>query len=196
MHKGATINQSDIIIVSGLPRSGTSMLMQILESGGIPVLADHIRKPDDDNPNGYYEFEPVKRTRDDPSWVPAARGKAVKVIYRLVYNLPGGYDYRVLFLHRKIDEILASQKIMLRRHQKKGSKLDSFKLGVYFERQLKTCKAWIRGKRNFSILPIQYKDMVHSPLSECRKIGSFLGNTFDVSRAASAVDRNLYRNRL
>ena len=112
-----------ITIVSGLPRSGTSMMMQVIEAGGIPALTDNPRARDEDNPQGYYEFEPVKQTRDDPSWVPGARGKVVKMVYRLLYDLPGDQDYRVIFMRRNIDEVLTSQKKMLQRSGKPGQPL-------------------------------------------------------------------------
>src|SRR5690242_7444054 len=102
-----------LIIVSGLPRSGTSMMMRMLEHGGIPVLTDRVRTADDDNPNGYYEFEAVKQTRKDPSWLAGREGKAVKMVYRLLYDLPADRNYRVLFMRRKLEEVLASQRTML-----------------------------------------------------------------------------------
>src|SRR2546428_1479705 len=105
--------QQFITIVSGLPRSGTSMMMRMLDAGGLPVLVDNIRKADDDNPYGYYEFEPVKRLSSDSSWLREARGKAFKMVYALLYELPKDYDYRVIVMQRKMDEIIASQRAML-----------------------------------------------------------------------------------
>src|SRR5690349_24095288 len=103
-------------IVSGLPRSGTSMMMRMLELGGLPVLTDKQRVADDDNPNGYYEFEAVKQTAEDDSWLEGSEGSAVKMVYRLLYHLPEGRSYRVLFRRRNLDEVLASQQVMLYRH--------------------------------------------------------------------------------
>src|SRR5262245_35974300 len=99
-----------LTIVSGLPRSGTSMMMRMLETGGLPVLTDDVRTPDDDNPNGYYEFEAVKQTKQDDSWLQSSEGKAVKMVYRLLYDLPKDRSYKVLFMRRKMEEVLASQK--------------------------------------------------------------------------------------
>lgn len=110
-----------ITVVSGLPRSGTSMMMQILEAGSMPILTDYIRKSDEDNPQGYYEFEPVKKNKDDPSWVSDGTGKAVKMVYRLLYDLPKDFEYRVIFMRRIIDEVLISQAKMLKRNAKKGT---------------------------------------------------------------------------
>ena len=97
-----------ITIVSGLPRSGTSLMMQMLEAGGMPVLTDGIRDADEDNPRGYYELEAVKRTKDDPAWLHGAPGKVVKMIYLLLYDLPTTYNYRIIFMRRPLSEVVAS----------------------------------------------------------------------------------------
>jgi len=189
------MNETFITIVSGLPRSGTSMMMQILQAGGMPVLTDNLRKEDRDNPKGYFEFEPVKKTKEDPSWVAAARGKAVKIIYRLVYDLPDSYEYRVIFMRRDMNEVLASQQKMLQRSGKKGAKIGDQKLGDLFRAQLSEFDEWIASKKNFSILNIEYGDMIASPRELCVKINHFLGNILDIEASFSVVDPDLYRNR-
>jgi hypothetical protein len=103
-----------IVVVSGLPRSGTSMMMKMLEAGGIPVLTDYEREADEDNPKGYFEFERVKNLKDgDDAWLPQAKGKVVKVIAALLTDLPSSYEYEVIFMRRAMPEILASQRQML-----------------------------------------------------------------------------------
>jgi len=186
---------SFITIVSGLPRSGTSMMMQVLEAGGIPVLADDIREKDEDNPKGYYEFEPVKKTKEDPSWVSTAQGKAVKVVYRLIYDLPGEYPYRLIFMRRNIDEVLASQKVMLQRSGKRGAKVEDNKLAQLFKSELSEFDQWIVSQKNFSILSVHYKDMINSPKNQCERINSFLSGVLDVDASAAVVDPALYRKR-
>ena len=184
-----------ITIVSGLPRSGTSMMMQAIEAGGIPALADHIREKDEDNPKGYYEFEPVKKTKDDPSWVSGARGKVVKMVYSLLYDLPEAYEYRVIFMRRNMDEVLASQKKMLARSGKEGAKVSDEKLAELFTAQLAKFDRWVAACKNIALLSIDYKDMVASPKAQCEKISVFLGGVLDPDAAAAAVDPSLYRNR-
>jgi hypothetical protein len=184
-----------ITIVSGLPRSGTSMMMQAIEAGGIPALADHIRKKDEDNPKGYYEFEPVKKTKDDPSWLPGARGKVVKMVYSLLYDLPEDYEYRVIFMRRNMDEVLASQKKMLERSGKQGAKVSDEKLAELFTSQLEKFDRWVAARTTIALLSIDYKDMVASPKAQCEKVGEFLGGVLDTDAAAAAVDPSLYRNR-
>ncbi len=184
-----------ITIVSGLPRSGTSMMMQAIEAGGIPVLADHLRTKDDDNPKGYYEFEPVKKTKQDPSWVPGARGKVVKVIYSLLYDLPQNFHYRVVFLERSIEEVLVSQKKMLRRCGQKGGGVDDQKMIALFTAQLARFNHWIRNQQCFSLLPVRYTEMIAEPLAAAEKINQFLGGGLDVQAMARAVDPNLYRKK-
>jgi hypothetical protein len=184
-----------ITIVSGLPRSGTSMMMQVIEAGGIPALTDNLRTKDEDNPQGYYEFEPVKKTREDPSWVPGARGKVVKMVYRLLYDLPADQEYRVIFMRRNIDEVLASQKKMLQRSGKQGAAISDEKLKELFMAELDKFDRWIAAQPNFSIIEVDYRDMVASPATQCKRINGFLGGVLDGDRAAAAVDPALYRNR-
>src|SRR5205809_5271301 len=100
---------TEIVVVSGLPRSGTSLMMQLLHAGGIPALTDHIRAPDTDNPRGYFEFERVKKVKEDAAWLPDARGKVVKMVSQLLYDLPATERYRVVFMERDLEEVLASQ---------------------------------------------------------------------------------------
>jgi len=187
--------QPFITIVSGLPRSGTSMMMQVIEAGGVPALTDNLRTRDEDNPQGYYEFEPVKKTKEDPSWVPGARGKVVKMVYRLLYDLPGDQEYRVIFMRRNIDEVLASQKIMLQRSGKQGAAISDERLKELFVGELEKFEHWIATRKNFSILSVDYSDMVASPGTQCKRINEFLGGVLDCDRAAAAVDPSLYRNR-
>jgi len=189
------MTETFITIVSGLPRSGTSMMMQAIKAGGIPVLTDNLRKEDKDNPKGYFEFEPVKKTKEDPSWVSMAQGKAVKMIYRLVYDLPDLYEYRVIFMRRDMDEVLASQKKMLQRSGRQGAKIGDRKLMELFRTQLSKFDEWIAAKKNFSLLNIDYKDMITSPRDQCIKINSFLGKILDVEESSAVVDSDLYRNR-
>lgn len=184
-----------ITVVSGLPRSGTSMMMQALEAGGLPVLTDHIRTSDDDNPKGYYEFEPVKKTKQDPSWVSDARGKVVKVIYSLVYDLPQQFEYRIVFLERDLDEVIASQKKMLLRRGSKGGGVDDKKLKELFQAELTRFRHWIRNQKCFSMLPIKYASMIAAPLKTAEKIDQFLGGGLDIYAMAAVVDPTLYRNK-
>ncbi len=107
-----------ITIVTGLPRSGTSLMMKMLEVGGIPPLTDRARVADEDNPKGYYEFERVKKLPQDTSWLPEAEGKAVKMVSMLLYDLPKDRAYKIIFMRRQMEEILASQKKMLLRRNK------------------------------------------------------------------------------
>jgi hypothetical protein len=184
-----------VTLVSGLPRSGTSMMMQMIEAGGIPALTDHQRKQDEDNPKGYYELEPVKKTKDDPSWVPAARGKVVKVIYSLLYDLPREYEYRVIFMERNIYEVIASQTRMLQRSGKKGANLSDDKLAELYKAQLNKFNHWIRNQCCFTVLPVNYSAIVESPQLLAEKINSFLGGGLDTGAMVRSVDPSLYRNK-
>ena len=184
-----------VTIVSGLPRSGTSMMMQAVHTGGMPSVTDEIRQSDIDNPKGYYEFEPVKKTKQDPSWVPKALGKVVKMVYRLLYDLPPDYQYRVVFMNRNIAEILTSQQKMLERIGKKGADITDEKLTDLFNKELEKVHAWLTDQPNFSVITVNYKDMIEDPLPQCTKVNDFLGEILDTEKMASVIDPSLYRNR-
>ncbi|AQT69020.1 hypothetical protein STSP2_02198 [Anaerohalosphaera lusitana] len=187
-------NDEFITIVSGLPRSGTSMMMQALEAGGIPILTDHIRSADVDNPRGYYEFEAVKKTKEDPSWLQQAPGKAVKMIYRLLYDLPEDRNYHVIFMDRPLEEVIASQKKMLERLGKKGGGIPDEAMIKAFEKELAAFDSWISTKKNFSVLHIEHRKMIEQPLEQCRLIADFLDGRVDPQKMAEVVDPTLHRN--
>jgi len=184
-----------VTIVSGLPRSGTSMMMQMLEAGGLPALTDEIRKADDDNPKGYYEFEPVKKTKQDPSWLESARGKVVKIVYRLLYDLPAGYSYRVVFMQRRIEEVLASQRLMLTRLGKEFNQADDAKLAELFRAQVKKCQDWLATRPNFATLAVDYNQLIATPRPQVERLAEFLGPGLDVDAMLHVVDPALYRQR-
>src|SRR5829696_1068798 len=147
-----------LTIVSGLPRSGTSMMMRMLECGGLPVLTDHIRTPDDDNPNGYYEFEAVKQTKEDDSWLEGSEGKAVKMVYRLLYDLPADHTYRVLFMRRKLEEVLASQRVMLERHGVADS-VSEAQMSALFRAEMDSFYKWVRQQSHIELIDVDYNHM-------------------------------------
>jgi hypothetical protein len=183
-----------LTVVSGIPRSGTSLMMRMLDAGGMPVLTDEIRGADIDNPRGYYEYEPVKALKRDASWVSLAAGKAVKMVYLLVYDLPPEMEYRVLVMHRNLDEVLASQRVMLERLGRPSS-IDDATMARLFRNHLVKFSAWARDRPNVQVLDVNYNAMVADPMPIVKSIDQFLGGGLDLARMASAVDPNLYRNR-
>jgi hypothetical protein len=187
--------ESFLTIVSGLPRSGTSMMMRMLEAGGMPAVTDNLRQADVDNPMGYYEFEPVKKVKEDTSWVEGARGKAVKMVYSLLYHLPAGGAYRVLFMRRKMEEVLASQRKMLERLGKADDKISDEQLAQMFRSQLQKFEAWIKGQPNFALLDVDYNRMVADPREPVGQVNAFLGGRLDTAAMCRVVDSTLYRNR-
>ena len=184
-----------LTIVSGLPRSGTSMMMRMLEAGGMPVVVDNLRTADEDNPAGYYEFEPVKQTKQDDSWLRDAQGKAVKMVYRLLYDLPEGHQYRVIFMRRKLDEVLASQQKMLERHGKADPQISDEQMARLFRGQLEKFEEWIAQQPNFQVLEVSYNDLLADPEPILRGINRFLDDALDMAQMRSVVDPSLYRNR-
>ena len=183
-----------ITVVSGLPRSGTSMLMQMLDAAGYPCLTDGVRKADTDNPRGYFEYEKVKRLRYDCSWLPEAKGKAVKIIVQLIPFLPSQFSYQVILMERDISEVLASQREMLQRQGKSGGNLSDVQLHRIFERQVLEVKGML-AQRNIPTLGVAYSDALQHPVKIAERIQTFLGENLDVDAMAAAIDSNLYRQR-
>ena len=183
-----------ISVVSGLPRSGTSMMMRILEAGGMPVLTDNIRLADSDNPNGYYEFEPVKNLRQDASWLVDAYGKAVKMVYRLLCELPLEHEYKVVMMSRHIGEVVASQDAMLR-HMGKDKGTPTGKVAKVLQSDLDRVQAWLRSRPNFLVLNLNYNSIIGDPKSAASELNRFLGGGLDTSAMSGVVDLSLYRHR-
>jgi hypothetical protein len=183
----------DIIVVSGLPRSGTSLMMQMLDRGGIEVVTDEIRTADDDNPRGYFEFEAVKRTKQDPSWLAAARGRAVKLVSSLLYDLPSSESYRVIFMQRDIEEVLESQEKMLQRLGRPAVPREQIRasFGVHLERLYR----WLPKQSNMRTLMISYNRLLADPATDISAIADFLDGRPSAEGMLAAVDPTLYRNR-
>lgn len=185
-----------IVVVSGLPRSGTSMAMAMLEAGGLATVTDGVRAADASNPRGYYEFERVKEL-DKPGeheWLAGARGKAVKIISFLLTHLPESYDYRVVFMQRDLDEVLASQNTML--ESRGGSPgADDARMRALYEEHLAQVDRFTKNRSCFSVLKLPYAAVVADPCAEAARVNAFLGGRLDVAKMAAVADRTLYRNR-
>jgi Sulfotransferase family len=184
-----------IIVVSGLPRSGTSMMMKILAEGGLPVVADQSRTADEDNPNGYFELELVKRMSEgNIEWLSEASGKVVKVISGLLEHLPQDYSYKVIFMEREIKEILASQRKMLA-HRNEELRSNDLEIEQQFQRHLSALKPWLARRPNMEILYVSYNALIANPEPLCRRLIEFTGTHLDLGRMLSVPTRDLYRNR-
>ena len=189
-------SQSDFVtVVSGLPRSGTSMMMRMLEAGGIPLVVDHERLADSDNPKGYFEFEAVKKLKEDSTWVANCVGSAIKVIYLLLYDLPLDVPYRVVFMRRDLDEILASQDVMIRRLGGEQQDIPKDHLKRMFNTHIAQIRDWLAEKNNFQVLEIPYQQVVSDPLTAANRVNAFLDGRLRVSDMAAAVDPDLYRQK-
>jgi hypothetical protein len=185
-----------IVVVSGLPRSGTSMLMKMLDAGGLPIVTDGLRTADEDNPKGYFEVERVKKLAEesDRSWLAEARGKGIKVISYLLRSLPSRFNYRVVFVRRDLEEILASQKKMLER---RGETDETAAERMRDLLQNDLWRSWylLTHRPQFDALEVHYTEVLARPLEQARRISAFLGGGLDPETMASAVDPTLYRNR-
>ena len=185
-----------VTIVSGLPRSGTSLMMQALDAGGLAVFVDEERPADDNNQKGYYEHQVVKQLKENHGWLPDAVGKGVKVISHLLQELPPRFKYKVIFMERHLTEITSSQQKMLKRLGKKGTMdSDTFNAPLYakFGQHLKDIKEWLSEQAYIEVCYVSYNDMIHNPTHEVERVNAFLGNKLDTDKMIAVVDKTLYR---
>jgi hypothetical protein len=185
-----------ITIVSGLPRSGTSLMMQMLVAGGMTPLSDGERQADADNPRGYLEWERIKQLPNDPGCIAEGEGKVVKVISRLLLSLPSSYEYRILFMQRPLPEVLASQDQMLRRRGTYKEGVNPAAISAAFEKHLREVYVWLDGKPYVKSLRVQYLELLSKPKEIAQQLGQFLGIALDVEAMTQQVDASLYRNRV
>ncbi|MBL6995932.1 sulfotransferase domain-containing protein [Desulfobacula sp.] len=192
---GSKKKKSFVTIVSGLPRSGTSMMMQMLEAGGMTIMTDKIRKPDEDNPRGYYEFEKVKKIKEDASWLWNCEGKAFKMVSALLYDLPMERGYKIIFIRRKMEEMLASQAAMLERMGRKGADISDEEMAEKYFTHLRDIENWLAQQKVIDVLYISYNDVIMYPIENASTVNSFLGNWLNVEKMSSVVDKSLHRQR-
>jgi hypothetical protein len=190
------MDNKPVIVVSGLPRSGTSMMMKILAAGGVEILTDQIREADDNNPEGYFELEVVKKLKDGRyDWIGEAEGKAVKVIATLITHLPNKFNYKIVFMNRDLNEVLASQKKMLGRLGKEDDKVSDQTMARVFENHLAGIKKWIASQKNMEVLYVSYNDILADPEEPINLVAEFLDMGLDVEEMEQVVNVNLYRER-
>jgi hypothetical protein len=169
-------------------------MMQMLDRGGVAVLTDHVRQADTDNPRGYYEWEIVKRIKQDASWLPQARGKAVKMVSQLLYDLPANEKYRIIFMERDLEEMLASQEKMLERLNRKAAPREEMKrsYAVHLDR----LHQWLSQQSNMRVLLVNYNELIERPDGQAERISEFLGGPLRIAEMVAVVDPSLYRNRI
>lgn len=184
-----------VVIVSGLPRSGTSMMMKMLSEGGMTIVTDSQREADEDNPNGYFEVELSKKLKDgETHWIYGTQGKAVKVISYLLEFLPADLDYDIIFMDREISEVLTSQKKMLARRNEASAVSDK-EMDAQFRAHLKAVKYWLPRQPNMRVIFVNYNEAVNSPELICPSIVEFLGQPLDHQAMELVPSQSLHRNR-
>jgi hypothetical protein len=172
------------------------MAMKMLEAGGMPLVIDGIRIADEDNPKGYFELERVKELDKggDTSWVRGARGKAVKIISFLLKDLPSDSRYKIVFMHRDLTEVLASQAKMLERRGE-TSQTDDARMRELYEKHLRKTKEMLASDSRFEVLDLHYRQVIEQPAEAARKLRAFVGHPLDADKMAQVADKELYRNR-
>ena len=187
---------NEIIIVSGLPRSGTSMMMAMLQASGCELLVDNIRSADEDNPRGYYEYDKVKRLHKDASWLHEAQGKVIKIVSSFLEFLPQEYNYKVVFMQRSIEEVLASQHKMLNRNQQKAAANDE-KLSVLFNAHIRSVLSWLENQKNFTTCTLSFNRLLQShPEEELVRLVRFFHGRLEMEPMLAVIDKALYRQRV
>ena len=186
-----------IVVVSGLPRSGTSMMMQMLQAGGLEILTDEVRTPDGSNPKGYFELEAVKDLDkgSTPAWLVRAPGKVVKVVSSLVRWLPERYDYQVIFMQRDLDEVILSQNKMLAERGSRQDDAENQRIKQLYQTHVEDTLRLLRGRRSVATLVVDYAETLARPADTARRIDRFLHGRLDIDRMAAAADPDLHRNR-
>lgn len=184
-----------ITIVSGLPRSGTSLMMSILKNGGMSILEDQQRRPDEDNPRGYYEYEKVKDLAKNNSWVCDHGGKVIKVISFLLKNLPDNMNYDVIFMNRNIKEVLKSQSKMLERSGVNLGSVSDDVMEKKFLDHLEKTNNWFSLQKNMKVYYVDYSKLVKDTNNVIHDLCLFLGRDLNKNNMLSAVDKNLYRQK-
>jgi hypothetical protein len=186
-----------VVVVSGLPRAGTSLMMQMLHAGGLPIVTDGMRQPDESNPRGYFELDAVKdieRTADW-TWLEGARGRAVKITSPLLRYLPDRLDYRVILMIRDVDEVLLSQEHMLARAGRPAAEHESAALRPHYEAHLVEVRRMLQQRRCFAAIEVQHADVLRDPRGAAARVAGFLALDLQLDRMASVVDASLYRSR-
>jgi hypothetical protein len=190
-----TTQTEPIIIVSGLPRSGTSMMMSMLVAGGRAVMTDAIRTADEDNPKGYFELEKVKELAKENRWLNDARGRAVKIISALLKHLPSDYRYKIIFMRRNMLEILASQRQMLVRRGEATDTVSDERMAEMFRKHLVEVEGWLARQPNVEVIYVDYNQMLDTPAQAIEAINNFLGGRLDTAAMTAVVDKTLHRQR-
>ena len=185
-----------ITIVSGLPRSGTSMMMKMLEAGGLDTITDNVRKADVDNPKGYYEFEIVKDIKEDSSWIAGTQGKAFKMVAPLLRYLPKGFQYQIVFMRRDMMEMLESQNKMLKRLGQPSRDVSDEKMAVLFAKQLAELEPWLDQQKNVRVLNVMYNEVLAEPVAQVQRIAEFIEQDLATQNMLDIIDPSLYRNKI
>lgn len=188
------MDKNDIIVVTGLPRSGTSLVMQILQSMGIDLFTDNKRSPDQSNPRGYFEHELVKTIEYDTSWIKKVEGKAIKIVSPLLVYLPNNYNYKIIFMDRVLDEIVQSQEKMLLVNGVPNPQIEPEVIKQIFIKDLKQAWSWIRELSHSESLEISHSKLLKKPESELEKVNGFLNIKVDLENTLKVIDKKLYRS--
>ena len=189
-------DQEPIYVVTGLPRSGTSMMMQVLEAAGIKIHTDNERVADDSNPKGYNEYEPVKHLHKQNKWLQEVESKGIKIVMPHIFKLPPRHTYKVIHIERKLDDVLMSQELMKERLNPAYKTTFNFSLYTSFTQELEKLDQWVNHFQNVERLKLNYDQVIAEPLIAAEKVKLFVNSKNDIKAIAQAIDPELKRSNI
>jgi len=185
-----------ITVVSGLPRSGTSLMMQMLDAGGMELFSDNIRQPDRSNPRGYCEFERVKSLNRDSSWLYETEKSAVKIVAHWLHFLPPEFEYSIVFMERELEEVIKSQDEMLKFAGRPARKYNLDLIANSYRRLIEVTKSWLSSQKNINTIYINHHEVITNPSHVAERINKFLGNILNDNQMPSVIDHALYHQKI
>ena len=184
-----------ITVVSGLPRSGTSMMMQILHAGGLEPVTDNVRLADASNSKGYYEHEAVKAlSKGNYECLRNAQGRAIKIISSLLKHLPCDHHYKVIFMQRDIDDVIESQDRMLLSLNKPLNSQDNKKIKKLYAQHLNNITSWLSQQDNIDVLYVNYTEVLNKPVNHIDLITEFTHIKADSKPMIDCIDKHMCHN--
>ena len=178
-----------VIVVSGWPRSGTSMMMRMLKEAGLPLYIDETRTADSFNPDGYFEHEAVKKIGENQDWIAEARGKAVKVVYPLLRYLPASENYLVIAMKRPLTDVVASQEVMKGRQREKVMNNFPFQMALNLQKEEERIERWLDSQPHMEVANVDFKNCIEEPERILQELAEFLHRELNISRAVKVPQR-------
>lgn len=179
-----------ITLITGIPRSGTSLMMQLFKAANVDIATDAIRTEDDNNPKGYYELEAVKGIVKNNAFLKDLDGKTIKIVAPLVTFIDLSLEYRVVFMIRDLDEVVQSQEKMVGKDQQDQKEKFKTMYAMHIEKSRQ-----FLNSHNIPFIEIQHRELLQNPELSLKRLIDFCGWETPLEELKSVIDHSLYRNR-